>query len=176
MPSSGPLSKTVQDTLLGLFQRGTRYQTEKIVAVVAYLVLALLSAIWAFSGQNLANALGADFGQTTLSEIERDVYFLHNRSDDDWTTVRLVLNHQYLHTTPELKAGERATLSGEDFDYFYYIPRAWGRTDWEQLAEEPKPKPKAPRSLEPTFLQLRTDQGRLDQALSEGSLKAASKR
>ncbi len=163
------LAQQVQDTLLGIFQRGSRYQTEKIATLVGYLVLSVISVAWAFSGQSMNNTLGADFGQTNLSEIDHGVYFLSNDSDDPWTQVRVVLNRRYLYTLPELEPKGRKTLGGKDFDYFYYIPRSWGRTPWEQLGPEDKPGPKAPSNLLPTFVQIRTEQGQFDKDLTAES-------
>ena len=160
------LAQQVQDTLIGIFQRGSRYQTEKVAVLVGYLVISVASLVWAFSGKNLDNQLGADFGQTTLSEIDQGVYFLSNDSDDDWTQVRVVLNRQYLYTNPEIQNKSRVTLSGKDFDYFYFIPRTWGKAGWEKLDKSEKPGPKAPNNLKPTFVQIRTEQGKFDKNLS----------
>lgn len=163
------LAQQVQDTLLGIFQRGSRYQTEKIATLVGYLLLSVISIVWAFSGRNLNNTLGAGFGQTNLSEIDHGVYFLSNDGDEPWTQVRVVLNRQYLYTSPKLDAKGRTTLGGQNFDYFYYIPRNWGQNEWEQLTDKDKPGPKAPSNLKPTFVQIRTDQGKFDKDLTESA-------
>ena len=165
------LAQQVQESLLGIFQRGSRYQTEKVVTLVGYVIASVLSLVWAFSGKNLNNQLGADFGQTTLSNIEQSVYFLSNDSDEPWTQVRVVLNREYLYTLPDLEPKGRKTLSGQDFDYFYYIPRAWGQRDWEQLSKKEKPGPKAPNDLQPTFVQIRTEQGKFDKAITPDEKK-----
>ena len=54
------LAQQVQDTLIGIFQRGSRYQTEKVAVLVGYLLISVTSLVWAFSGKNLDNQLGAD--------------------------------------------------------------------------------------------------------------------
>ena len=77
-----------------------------------------------------------------------------------------MLNRQYLHTTPQLQNKSRSTLSGKDFDYFYYIPRTWGKAGWEKLEKSKKPGPKAPNNLQPTFVQIRTEQGKFDKDLT----------
>jgi len=156
------LGEQVQETLLGIFRRGSRYQRQKICTIGLYFVLSIASLFWAFSGDESNNQLGAKFEKTQLEEIEQDVYVLSNDGDDVWQQIRIVLDKRYLHKRPELKPKERATLTYQDFQYFYYIPRSWGMQRWENLGETPKPGDLAPKDLDPQFVQLRAAQGKLD--------------
>lgn len=156
------LTEQIQETLASLFRRGSRYQTEKLVTLAGYLLISIASLVWAFSGSNANNKLGASFGKTRIEEIDEQVYFLRNDGSEDWTNVRVVLNRQYLYKRDKLEAGDRATLGRKDFAYFYYIPRAWGLDDWEHLGEEEKPAETAPPSMIPNFVEIRADQGRID--------------
>ena len=161
------IGQQIQETLLGIFRRGSRYQTEKVATLFGYILLSVLSVGWALSGSGADNRLGADFGKGQIEEISTGVYFLNNQSKDDWTNVRVVLNQRYLHKRDKLEAKGKATLGGKDFDYFYYIPRTWGQRDWEQLTTQAKPNAKAPTDLEPTYVQIRADQGLLDLDLTK---------
>ncbi len=155
------LLEQVQETLKSIFRRGSRYQAEKLGVVSAYLVLVLLSVVWGVSGGRQDNALGAAFGLQKISGLEREVYFLENHSDEDWTQVRAVLNQRYLFKKAEVKARQRLTLGPHDFDYFYYIPRPWGLRDWERLAQAPRPERRAPTTLTPKLIQVRAREGSL---------------
>ncbi len=160
--SASSLQDQVTEMVSSLFRRGSRYQTEKLATVGAYIVLSIASLVWAFSGSNSNNQLGATFQKTQIEEIDQDVYSLRNDSGDDWTQVRVVLNRRYLYKRDVLKARNSATLGRKDFAYFYYIPRAWGLNNWEQLAKEEKPGETAPANLEIKFVQLRAREGKLD--------------
>ncbi|MEM1350016.1 MAG: hypothetical protein AAGI01_15755 [Myxococcota bacterium] len=152
----------IQDTLRSVFRRGSRHQVEKLLVVVVYLLLCAASMAWGLSGSSAANELGARFGKELIEEIDRSIYFLENHSDEDWTSVRVVLNKQYLFKADKLEASKRKTLAPQDFTYFYYIPRAWGVSDWERLeAGTQKPGEKAPSTLTPHLVEVSAEQGRI---------------
>ena len=156
------MASSIQDIVLSAFRGGTRYQAEKIAVMGGFLLLSAASLAWAFGGGTKVNGLGAKFGKTTVEQLGQDVFYLMNTSDEDWSSVRLVLNFRYLFKAPTLKSQERRTLTHKDFAYFYYIPRSWGATSWEQLANQEKPGELAPASMEPHMVQLRAAQGALD--------------
>ena len=151
-----------REIIEGLFRRGSRYQSEKIMTMAGFVICSIASLAWAFSAGVGQNELGAKFGITRLKEIDHDVFFLTNDSSDHWTNVRVVLDRRYLYKRDELKAGSRATLDRKDFAYFYYIPRTWGAAQWEGLDRAPKPDAWAPSVFEPSFVQIRAEQGMLD--------------
>ncbi len=158
----------LQEMLTSVMQRGSRYQTEKLVTLGGYFAISIASLFWAFSGGGGDNSLGAAFDRTEVAEIDKDLYMLRNNSGDDWTNVRVVVNRRYLYKREELKANDSISLGNHNFDYFYYIPRAWGLNDWEQLSEQDKPEATAPRDFTPSFVQIRADQGRLDLVMKDG--------
>lgn len=169
------LLEQLKTALSELFRRGSRYQTEKIGTVVVYFVLVIGSLVWGFSGKKYDNELGADFGLEKLVGIDRQVYFLENLSGDTWHRVRVVINNRYLYKRDVLKPEDRALLGPQDFAYFYYIPRSWGRSSWELLAKEPKPSSQAPDNIEPQIIQIRADEGKLDLDLSKKRAGAGAK-
>ena len=162
MVETQQLGESVSEALRSVFRRGSRYQTEKIVVVLVYLVLVAASAVWAFSGEGLENELGADFGIKRVEGITQRIYFLENLSSDSWTNVRVIINQRYLMALDKVEARERRTLKPDEFGYFYYIPRAWGREPWETLAKTPKPEYPAPMELDLKLVQFRASQGKLD--------------
>ena len=171
------LFEQIRDTFVSLFETGSRYQGEKIVTLVAYAVVSLGSLIWAFSGGDGGNELGASYGFEHLEPLNARILFLENESADDWTNVRVVLNRNYLHTIDRVRAGERAALPTDEFSYFFYVPRPWGQHEWETLDPTPKPGPHAGADLVPEVLNVRADQGRIDIVLQkpgEGEGEAAA--
>lgn len=151
----------VNDVVDSLLNGGSRYQIEKIVTIVVYAIISVASLIWAFSGGSGENELGAKFEVEELVEI--DDMNLHLINDgDEWNNVRVVLNQKYLWTTDKVDAGSQKTLRPKDFSYYYYIPRAWGRQDWELLAETDKPGAKAPQTLDVQLVQIRAREGSSD--------------
>lgn len=154
---------TLQRQLKGVFESGTRYQVEKIGVVVGFLVLVIASVGWAMSGPDDGNELGASFGDEELtSQLDRRQYYIENKGSKDWTDVRVVFDRKYLYTTDRVEGGERLTLNAESLRYFYHIPRPWGRQDWERLAQGEPPGTQPAASYSPSFVQIRTEQGRID--------------
>ena len=162
----------VNDVVDSLLSGGSRYQIEKIVTIVVYAIISVASLIWAFSGGSGENELGATFEVEELVEIDGLNLHLINEGDE-WTDVRVVLNQKYLWKTDRIEAGRQKTLRPKDFNYYYYIPRPWGRQDWELLAETDKPSAHAPQTLEVDFVQIRARQGRSDIAFGEQGKPAA---
>ncbi|QDG54289.1 hypothetical protein FIV42_27150 [Persicimonas caeni] len=168
------LLEQVNDVIDSLFSSGSRYQLEKIVTIAVYAIISVASLVWAFSGGSGDNELGAKFEVEQLTEI--DDLNLHLINDSDaWTNVRVVLNQKYLWTTDKVEAGRQKTLRPKDFEYYYYIPRPWGRHDWELLAQTPKPGPEAPSTLEVEFVQIRASQGSSDVSFgAEGNTESGT--
>jgi hypothetical protein len=154
----------VNDVVDSLFSGGSRYQIEKIATIVVYAIISVASLVWAFSGGSGDNKLGARFEVERLAEIDDLNLHLVNEGEE-WTDVRVVLNQKYLWTTDKVEAEHQRTLRPNDFNYYYYIPRSWGRQDWEHLTDKKKPGMNAPASLEVEFVQIRARQGRLDVSL-----------
>jgi hypothetical protein len=152
----------IRDRLLSLFERGGRYQTEKLTVVGTYVAICIATAVWVFTVDDAENELGASHGFETLRPLNQQIFFLENESGDDWTDVRIVLNREYLFKTDTIEDGERLMLRPEDFRYFYWVPRPWGRNDWEALADQPKPPELATDSVKWELVQVRAREGRLD--------------
>lgn len=151
----------INEVLESLLNRGSRYQIEKIVTIAVYAVVSVGSLIWALSGNSQANALNAGFEVGRLADIDDQNLYLSN-SGDAWSTVRVVLNRMYLWTAPRVDARSRVTLQPADFDYYYYIPRPWGRHGWEQLEESERPGAKAPGTLRIEHVRIWAKEGSLD--------------
>lgn len=145
-----------------IFAGGSRYQMEKIGAVGVYLVIVIATLVWVFAGHNPENDLGANWGFETIAPLNDKILFLENTSEDDWTGVRIVLNRRFLYKADEVQAGARLAVRPEDFDYFFYIPRPWGRSGWESLSSQKKPEANGDPQMEARLLEVRADQGRLD--------------
>ncbi len=156
------LGGQIQDTLLSVFRKGTRHQVEKLATVGAFVVLSVLSVAWGLSGKGPENILNAEFGTELIKEINKSTYYLANKSGDDWTNLRVVINNAYLYKADEQRSLKRQNLGPNDFKYFYYIPRVWGTQPTDVLAKTPKAGPIAPSNLEPKVVNIRTDEGRID--------------
>ena len=155
------LKKVFDETVGGLFQAGSRYYAEKIGVIVGLVVLSIASVVWSFSGYDDTNELGAEI-------YLRDVVvafdlFVQNTGSSDWTEVRIVLDQKYLFTADRIEGGESLTVGPEDLAYFYHVPRPWGREDWEELGEESeKPEMRPDSAYEPSLVQVRAREGRID--------------
>ncbi len=148
-----------------IFQKGSRYQAEKIAIVVAFILNVIIvgTVALAVGGSDPSrNALGADFGRTRLGQLDQQIFFVENTGRGAWTKVRVVINQKYLYTADKLPGRQRIMLKPEDMEYFYYIPRPWGRNDWEDLVTEPKPEATAAESMRPLLVQIRASEGRVD--------------
>ena len=146
----------------GLLRGGSRYQMEKVATLVVYAVICVGTLVWVASGGSSDNELGATYGFDTIKPLDRQIFFIENRSSDDWTNVRVVLNRNFLYKTDIVPAGKRMVLQSEDFEYYYWIPRQWGRTEWEQLEKAPRPGEKGTEEIKPELLEVRAREGRLD--------------
>lgn len=152
-----------------LFEGGSRYQLEKIATLGVYLLLVTLTLVWVFGAPSGDNELGASWGFEKIAPLNNSILFLENTGSDDWTQVRVVLNRRYLFKTDRVEAGSRLAVRPEDFEYFFYVPRPWGRAQWEGLSQQPKPSAKGESDMKATFLEIRARQGRLDIDLSAES-------
>ena len=146
--------------LEALFSWGSRYQSEKIGVIAAVVVLSVATLGWAFSASEETNELGAQIDvDTSMSGFNIGIV---NQSGSDWRDVRVVVDRKYLYTTEVLESGENLTLGAEDFLYSYHIPRPWGRDGWEELSGQPKPDATPRESLNPTLIQVRAREGRIE--------------
>lgn len=155
-----------RDRLVALFEGGGRYQVEKLMTIGVYLVIVIATLVWVVSVEDASNELGASHGFETLDPLNQKIFFLENESGDDWTDVRIVLNKDYLFSTDKVADGERLMLHPQDFRYFYWVPRPWGRNDWESVSPPPKPPRTAGEDLQWNLIEVRARQGRLDLDLS----------
>ncbi len=159
---SADVINEIRDQAQSLLAGGSRYRNEKIGVIAAYVFVSIASLFWAFSGENQDNELGARYGLETIAPLDDKLFFLENISGDEWTRVRIVLNRNYLYKVDVVEDEARLVLQPEDFNYFYYIPRPWGREDWELLSDEDKPEAQADPALAPELVEVRARQGRLD--------------
>lgn len=162
------LADQANDVFDSLFSGGSRYQMEKLMTVAVYAIVAVGSLIWAFSGGGADNDLGAGFEVEVLTEIDDVNFYLSNDGDNDWSRVRVVLNRMYLWTTDEVEAGTRRTLGPTDFDYYFHVPRRWGRADWEMLTEVEKPGAHVPTDLNLELVEISAREGRSDIEFKNG--------
>lgn len=161
------LADSLGGAVESLLSGGARYRLEKLVIIAVYVVVAVASLVWAFSSGDADNELDAKFEVEALDEIDDLNLHLINDGGSDWTQVRVVLNRKYLWTADTVEAESQKTLRPGDFDYYYYIPRSWGRSDAEFLAEEDKPGPTAESDLKVELVQVRADQGSADISLDD---------
>lgn len=154
------LSETLQDSLKGIFHWGSRYHAEKIGVLAGFVILTLATVVWAFSGDDATNELGADI-YLRDAVVGADVV-IENTGSSTWRDVRIVLDRQYLYTTDRIEGGDHVSLSPDDLVYAYYIPRPWGRKGWERLGDDAKPGVHPDGTYVPSFLQIRARQGGLE--------------
>lgn len=159
----------VRGQIEGLLRGGTRYQVEKIATLAVYIVVSFVTLVWVVSGNDADNELGASYGLETIKPLDRQIFFIENRSHDDWTDVRIVLNRNFLYKTDRVRAGQRLALQPEDFVYYYWIPRQWGRSDWEKLDKTPRHGEKGTEDVKPVDLVVRAREGRLDIDLTDAA-------
>lgn len=159
--ASGGQAKSLQDTLKGIFHWGSRYHAEKVGVIAAFIVLTVTTLVWAFSGPDDSNELGAEiFLRETMVGFDLVV---ENTGRSAWRDVRITLDRQYLYTADRIEGGDYVVLSAEDVNNAYYIPRPWGREDWEELGDlETKSGLHPDGAYEPEFVQIRARQGHLD--------------
>jgi hypothetical protein len=141
---------------------GGRYQVEKLMTIAMYLVIVVATVAWVASTDDASNELGAEHGFETIAPLNNKIFFLENESGDDWTNVRIVLNNDYLYTVEKVPEANRVMLRPEDFHYFYWVPRPWGRESWEAVNPPRKPGQTAGEDLKWETVQVRATEGRLD--------------
>lgn len=158
-----------------LVEGGSRYQTEKIAVVGVYLVIVIATLVWVFGGDDPENPLGAKYGFETIAPLNDRIFFIENGGPRPWNDVRIALNRNYLHKIPRVDVDQRLILRPEDFDYYFYVPRQFGRQPWEGLSKTEKPGPKAPSDVETKIVEVRANEGRVNiDVASENAVKAAS--
>ncbi len=159
--ASGALGDQILDSLKGIFDLGSRYHVEKIGVIAGFVVLSLIIPFWAFSGPDDTNELGAElYLRDSMVGFE---LILENAGSKAWRDVRVVLDRRYVFTAEQIEGGDYVSLGAEDVVDAYYIPRPWGREDWEELADErEKPGMRPDSAYEPTLVQVRAREGRID--------------
>lgn len=160
------LLKQAGELAEGFFARGSRYQLEKVAVVVAFVVhFIVMGTVGLVVGGKdpSTNALGAQFGVGELGQLKQQLFFVENTGRSAWTNVRVVVNGRYVHNVDKLDGRERLVLQpDEQLADFFYIPRPWGRQDWESLIDGKRPGPTAPKTVKPTLVQIRAAEGRVD--------------
>lgn len=155
--------EALRDQIVALFEgKGGRYQVEKVMTIVVYVALVLATFVWVSTSEDSSNELGAAHGFETLDPLNQKIFFLENESGDDWTNVRIVLNKDYLFTTDRVTDGQRLMLRPEDFRYFWWVPRPWGRSNWEAVSPPKKPGAVAEEEITWDLVEVRAREGRLD--------------
>lgn len=154
------ITKVLQETLKGVFQSGSRYYAENIAVILGFVILSVASIVWAFTGPDDTNELGADV-------YLRDVVVgfdlaVENSGRRAWTDVRIVLDKKYLFTADRIEGGEHLAIGSDRLRYAYHIPRPWGREEWEELSRSEKPGVSPRSDYVPSFVQIRSRQGRID--------------
>ncbi len=163
--ASNDLLRELQQIFTGVFQWGSRYYAERMGIVVGAAILTMASFVWAFSTPGDSNELGADlFLRDVVISFDLAVQNSGNRA---WTDVRIVLDRKYLFTADRVEGGQTLTINSDNLTYAYYVPRPWGREAWEELTHASKPEYRPDASYVPSFVQVRTRQGRLDVTLEE---------
>ena len=152
----------LRDWFLALLDGGGRYHVEKLMTIAVYIVACVATVVWVVTSEDADNELGAAHGFETLAPLNQKIFFLENASSSDWTNVRIVLNDNFLYTKDTVGAGERLMLRPDSFRYFWWVPRPWGRHDWEAVQPPPKPGPTATDAITWETVEVRTRQGRLD--------------
>ena len=97
------------------FRRRDRWFQMKVGVIAAWALTSALAIRLAMGGPGelAANALHAyvALNSTTMSWG----LLVHNRSDEDWTGVRVILDGGWVHERPSIAAGERVVLSPAQF-------------------------------------------------------------
>jgi hypothetical protein len=148
--------------VVSLFESGSRHQQEKLLVVALWMIVVGASfAVGLTQPKSKDNPLGADYAYELIEPIDRRILFLSNESEIEWTDITITLNNSYLHSISALRAGGRIDLRPQEkFSYFYYVPRQWGREEWELLAaNRPQPGSKAPANLTVRELKVQATQG-----------------
>lgn len=163
----------LRDRIEGLLEGGTRYQTEKIGVIVVYLILVVATLVWVFGGEDPDNPLGAEYGFETIAPLNDRIFFIENGGPRAWNSVRIALNRNYLHKIERVEVDQRLILRPEDFDYYFYIPRQFGRQPWEMLSDDEKTAPRAPSDVETRIVEVRANEGRVNIDVASDASEAA---
>jgi len=158
LPSQDDINEVAESILKG----GTRYRTEKITVVAAYVAIVVSSLGWAFSGFEFGARLEGEFEAQKIENIENQNFVLKNPTSTTWHDVRIVLNDRYLAKIDEVAAGERMRLEPTDFRYYFHVPRPWGQREWERVGARSKPEAGAPRDVTIESLAVHTRQGEVN--------------
>lgn len=149
-----------------------RYRREKLLAMVAYAVSALLTLVFAFSGGGggVSNNLGAHIERNVVPVTNEQWFLIQNRSSSDWNGLTMQLNGAYTFVAPKpLPANSSERFLVKDFVYNHYIPHTPRVGGWKSLSPTPPPGAFAPRDLVPKTLTITTDGGEFT-ALFDGAL------
>ncbi len=139
--------------------RESRYRGEKIFVIGVYIVSCLATIWWVATTRDLENALGATATFETVGPLESPTFFIKNESGENWSNVRIAVDKQYLYKKDTVAEDETIVLRPDDFRYFYFVPRPWGRTSWELLTTKDKPGKTGSEKLDPKLIEIRADQG-----------------
>lgn len=159
--AAGDQGKQIAEYLQGIFHWGSRYHAEKVGVITGFVVLSAVTLFWAFSGPDDTNELGAEvYLRDSMVGFE---LIVENTGRSGWQDVRIVLDRRYLFEADEIPGGDYVSLSADTVIDAYYIPRPWGRDDWEELGDETqRAGRRPPATYEPEFVQVRAQEGRID--------------
>lgn len=152
-----------------LQKEGTRYRTEKFAVIAIYLVLFVVSLVWAFTGIEITRQLEGELTVEKIENIGRHKFTLTNTGNTDWHEVRIVINERYLAEFEKVEAGNPRRLGPEDFQYYYHVPRPWGAEEWERLESSAKPGPNYPLGLDVESLTVRSREGEVEMTVESDS-------
>ncbi len=139
--------------------RTSRYRGEKTLIFAVYGFISLATIWWVASTRNVENALGASATFETVGPLESPTFFIKNESGSSWSNVRIAVDKRYLYKTETVAEDETIVLRPDDFRYFYFVPRPWGRTSWETVTKKKKPTKAGSEKLQPKLIEIRADQG-----------------
>jgi hypothetical protein len=138
-----------------------RYARHKLIVVVVWAALTLLTVFWSFSATApLPNAIGADVAPQVVSTSGERWYAIRNGSGFDWSGVRVVLDDHYVFNLNEdVAAGDVARVFTKDFRYLLYTPRLPRATGAKPTTTASSPGPTAAANMRAASLRILTEQG-----------------
>jgi hypothetical protein len=137
------------------------------LAIVAYVLLSAASVAWGLSGGTTpSNELGAAVELDVSSGYPAVV--IDNRSGDDWTDLRVILDQRYYHDVGAVLDGRTVALSLGDFADSWVIPRPRFLFTYERAGADIEPLTgELPSGYLPRQITLRTSQGTMSQRLDQ---------
>jgi hypothetical protein len=131
------------------------------LAIAAYVALGAASVVWGLTGTTgPENVLAAEVAWDTSGAYP--AFIITNRSDADWTDVRVVLDERWYQTTTRVPAGQTIAVTLPELRDSYTLPRPERMVSYEWVLPRPAPpQPLLPDGYRPARLRLVTDQGEI---------------